>query len=85
MALIGVTYYSSNTMTQYLSRPSGRDTSVLQSRTCFLFWKDLAYGSTHSMTVLAMRMERERLICPTERSLFERRISKFVAINLNKL
>jgi len=62
-------------MTQYLSKRTGRDSSVLQSRTCLLFWKDIAYGPTRSMTILAMQLEREHLTKPKERRLFERRIS----------
>lgn len=61
-------------MTQYLAKRTGRDASVLRSRTFFLFWKDIAYGPTHTMTILAMRMEREHLTSPRIRRLFERRI-----------
>ena len=62
-------------MTQYLAKRTGQDASVLRSRTVLLFWKDIAYGPTHTMTILAMQMEREHLTKPKERRLFERRIS----------
>ena len=75
MALIRVFCNFKNTMTQYLAKRTGQDASVLRSRTFLLFWKDIAYGPTHTMTILAMQMEREHLTKPKERRLFERRIS----------
>jgi len=62
-------------MTQFLAKRTGLDTSVLQSRTCFLFWKDIAYGPTHTMTMFAMQMEREHLTRHKQRRLSRRRIS----------
>jgi hypothetical protein len=62
-------------MTQYLAKRTGQDASVLQSRTFLFFWKDIAYGPTHTMTILAMQLERERLTSRKGRRLFERRIS----------
>lgn len=61
-------------MTQYLSKRTGQNTSVLQSRTFLLFWKNIAYGPTRAMTILAMEMERERLTSSKRRRLFERLI-----------
>jgi len=75
MALIRVFCNFKNTMTQYLAKRTGPDASVLRSRTFLLFWKDIAYGPTHTMTILAMQMEREHLTSSKERRLFERRIS----------
>jgi hypothetical protein len=51
-------------MIQYLAKRTGPDSSVLQSHNFLLFWKDTAYGSTHSMTILAMQSEREHLTSP---------------------
>jgi len=64
-----------NTMTQYLSKRTGRDTSVLRTRTYLLFWRDIAYGPTRTMIILAMQMEREHLNRSKERRHSERRIS----------